>query len=438
MFAVNISFVMYFCEKSNFENAEFVYSDELITLNELIKDDYKENPSISFVDYASEYVQDWCTGGYVDYVLLDQDQNVICDPNGDFVNDGDLLEYPEMQLCIKNLEKERLYFMYRHIDNLILLAYVPEATEMASSNVIVCIISLFEIVIFAILLASIFFILKKFVIEKLDEVNESLDQITAGNLDTRIDVYTAQEFSSLSNSINSTVDTLNRYIEEEANRYNADFEIARQIQVSALPNVFPPFPDAPELDFYSLYKSAKVVGGDFYDYFFVAKDTVVFLIADVSGKSIPAAMFMMRAKSALRSAAIQSFNPAKIIEFVNDSLCEYNDAGMFVTVWLGVANAKTGDLEYVSAGHNPPYVINPFNKTVKKLEAKPGLVLGAMSGMKYKLHKYQFQPGEKLFLYTDGVVEAHDTNNNLYGEDRLEKLLLKNRRQSIKNLTYSV
>ena len=216
---------------------------------------------------------------------------------------------------------------------------------------------------------------------------------------------------------------LKAFIKERQDRMHKEMQVAKTIQASALPCVFPPYPNLLEFDIFAQMKTAKQVGGDFYDFFFLDNDHIAFLIADVSGKGIPAAMFMMTAKTTIRSIASSSNAPADILAKANARLAENNDADMFVTVWLGILAPKTGVLTYANAGHNFP-IIKHEDKSVEWIRSKPSLVLAAMPNAKYKSFEITLKPGDTLFLYTDGVTEAVNTAMELYGEKRLENVVI--------------
>ena len=200
-----------------------------------------------------------------------------------------------------------------------------------------------------------------------------------------------------------------------------ELEMAKDIQLAALPNVFPPFPDESRFDIWASMETAKEVGGDFYDFYFTGQERVLFLVADVSGKGVPAAMFMMRAKTLLKSIAQTGKPLARVFEEANDALCEGNSSNTFVTVWAGEINKLTGHVTYVNAGHNPP--VARRGGRVEYLKSRPSLVLGAMPGVRYSLNEIQLEPGDAIYLYTDGIVEQPNAAGELYGEDRLLKLL---------------
>ena len=206
-----------------------------------------------------------------------------------------------------------------------------------------------------------------------------------------------------------------------AERLNADLSVAKAIQKSALPNVFPPFPERKEFELFAVMNPAKEVGGDFYDFYMLNDSTLGFIIADVSGKSISGAMFMMTSKTMIKSLAESGLSPAEVFTIANEKLCENNDAEMFVTAWLGYLDLKTGLIHVANAGHNPPVLIREGNAEYVAL--KPGLMLAGMNDITYTEQTLRLQKGDILYLYTDGVTEAMNEAEDQYGEDRLKKLL---------------
>ena len=198
-----------------------------------------------------------------------------------------------------------------------------------------------------------------------------------------------------------------------------DLKMAKDIQLSALPNVFPPFPDEHSFSIWASMDTAKEVGGDFYDFYFTGQDRVLFLVADVSGKGVPAAMFMMRAKTLIKSAAQTGKPITQVFEDANDALCEGNTSSTFVTAWAGELNIFTGRVIYVNAGHNAP-VVRRRGKC-EFLKNMPSLVLGVMPGIKYHVGELQLEPGDSIYLYTDGITEQPNASGELYGEPRLLK-----------------
>jgi len=268
----------------------------------------------------------------------------------------------------------------------------------------------------------IFILVKRLVVNNIYQINDSLSAITEGKLDTVVDVRSHVEFDDLSNDINSTVDTLKRYIADAAARIDAELSFAKAIQHSALPSIFPPYPDKKEFDIHAAMYTAKEVGGDFYDFYFVDENTLAFLVADVSGKGIPAAMFMMQSKALLKSCAESKMSVEQVFTTANEKLCQGNDAGMFVTAWMGLLNVKTGALTFANAGHNPP-LLKRADGSFECLRTRAGFVLAGMEGIRYRKNEMQLNPGDILYLYTDGVTEATNESEKLYGEERLLKLL---------------
>ena len=260
------------------------------------------------------------------------------------------------------------------------------------------------------------------IINNLQKINDTLGRITKGDLNVTVDVRSNQEFSSLSDDINSTVSTLKRYIAEAAARIDKELEYAKQIQLSALPTNFP---EDEEYNIYAQMIAAKEVGGDFYDFYKLNDTTVAFLAADVSGKGIPAAMFMMTAKTIIKDLAESGMAVNDIFTKANEKLCENNESGMFVTAWMGILDIPTGKMQFANAGHNPP-LLKRANGSFEYLKTRAGFVLAGMEGVRYRVGELTLSPGDRLFLYTDGVPEATNTENKLYGENRLLEFMNQN------------
>ena len=201
-------------------------------------------------------------------------------------------------------------------------------------------------------------------------------------------------------------------------RIESELTLANNIQAHMLPSIFPPFPDQKEIDLYATMHPAKEVGGDFYDFFMLDEKNVAVVIADVSGKGIPAALVMVITKTLIKNEVSMGLSPAEAFTKVNHMLCEGNDNNMFITAWLGVLNTETGVLTYVNAGHNPP-AVRLSGDAFTFLRSRPGLVLAGMDGLRYRQYELQMHPGDRIFLYTDGITEAADPAKNLYGNDRL-------------------
>ena len=277
-----------------------------------------------------------------------------------------------------------------------------------------------SILLFAVIYTLITLLVQQIVVNNLGLVNASLSRITGGNLDETVNVRGSSEFASLSDDINMTVDTLKGYIDAAEKRIEQELEFARTIQDSALPKNF--VFTRRDFEIFALMDPAREVGGDFYDFFFVDQNRMALVIADVSGKGIPAALFMMRAKTAIRGLAETSPEPADMLFRANNILCEGNDAEMFVTVWLGIIDLQTGRMRCASAGHEYPALMHAGG-SFELLKDRHGLALAAMEQMKYREYTLDFNPGDRLFVYTDGVPEAIDPEEQAYGTDRMTDIL---------------
>lgn len=204
-----------------------------------------------------------------------------------------------------------------------------------------------------------------------------------------------------------------------------DLAVASQIQLSILPRIFPPFPDCTDkLDIAASMHAAKDVGGDFYDFFRIDDDHIGFVMADVSGKGIPAAIFMAVSRTVIRTTAIQGMSPSACIARSNTLIAKESSNGMFVTVFYGIYNVKTGEITYCNAGHNSPFILKENGK-VEELPMSTNLIVGIMEGFEFEEGRCQLEQGDTLFTYTDGVSEAMDVNLKMFGEDRMKASLAK-------------
>ena len=332
---------------------------------------------------------------------------------------------------------ERAFCMYDENEGFRIIAVYPYSEAMVSRDVSLNVFTVLQIVIFGALFVLIYFLVRRLVVKNIHKVNRSLSAITEGKLDTVVDVRSHVEFDSLSNDINATVDTLKRYIKEAEERIDAELAFAKAIQHAALPGVFPPYPNRREFEIYATMHTAKEVGGDFYDFYFVDDDNLAFLIADVSGKGIPAAMFMMTSKTIIKSCAESGMKVEEVFTVANEKLCEGNDAGMFVTAWMGILNVKTGKVLFANAGHNPP-LVKHRDGTYEFLKTRAGFVLAGMEGVRYRKNELELAPGDAIYLYTDGVTEATDAKEELYGDDRLRAVLEKFREASPEEICAAV
>ena len=243
------------------------------------------------------------------------------------------------------------------------------------------------------------------------------------------DIHTNDEMEALSGALLTMTDDLKAYMKNlmhetaEKERIGAELNVATNIQASMLPLIFPPFPDRKEVDLYATMTPAKEVGGDFYDFFFVDDRHVAIVVADVSGKGVPAALFMVIGKTLIKDHTVPGADPADIFMQVNNLLCESNGAGLFITAFLGILDLVTGEFKCVSAGHEPPYILHNGQYVEHKI--KKAFVLAGMEDMKYTTVTLMLEPGDKVFQYTDGVTEATNAHEELYGDERLNAILNK-------------
>ncbi len=319
-------------------------------------------------------------------------------------------------------ESAKYLYKFKFVEGYCIIAAMPESEAVFMRDASFYTSIFMQVIIFATLFVFIYVLIKRVIINNLEKINDTLGRITSGDLNVTVDVRSSQEFSSLSDDINSTVATLKRYIAEAAARIDKELEYAKQIQLSALPTNFP---SDEEYEIYAQMIAAKEVGGDFYDFYKLNDTTVAFLAADVSGKGIPAAMFMMTAKTIIKDLAESGMAVNDIFTKANEKLCENNESGMFVTAWMGILDVTTGKLQFANAGHNPP-LLKKANGGFEYLKTRAGFVLAGMEGIRYRVSELTFSPGDRLFLYTDGVPEATNTENKLYGEDRLLDFMNKN------------
>ena len=214
-------------------------------------------------------------------------------------------------------------------------------------------------------------------------------------------------------------------ITAEKERIGAELGVATQIQADMLPRIFPSFPDKTEFELYASMNPAKEVGGDFYDFFLIDETHLGLVVADVSGKGVPAALFMVIAKTLIKNRALIGGTPAEILSYANEQLCEGNDAELFVTVWFAILDITTGKGIAANAGHEHP-IIKRAGGQYELVVYKHSLALATMEGLKIREHEFELHHGDTLLSYTDGVTEATNKDNKLFGTDRLLETLNKN------------
>ena len=272
------------------------------------------------------------------------------------------------------------------------------------------------------------------VLRPLRKVQESIrtyrqDKDSSNVKDNLKDIRLHNEIGQLSDDVTDLAVEIDDYVDKiktisaEKERIGTELSLATKIQASMIPHIFPAFPERKEFDIYGTMDPAKEVGGDFYDYSLVDDDHLVIVIADVSGKGVPAALFMMASMIILKGAARNSDSPADILKQANDVICSNNQQEMFVTVWLGILELSTGKLRTANAGHEYPVLSEGPGTEFEMIKSRHDFVVGGMKGMKYHEHELMLKPGAKLFLYTDGVTEAVNEAGEMFGNDRVVEAL---------------
>ena len=286
-------------------------------------------------------------------------------------------------------------------------------------------------------------ILGRKVITPIQEITEEANRFVSDGVKSGGEISSMRhnnEIGILAQSITHMEADIERYIENltsitaEKERIGAELDVARHIQGAMLPCIFPAYPERKEFDIFASMNPAKEVGGDFYDFFLVDDDHLVMVVADVSGKGVPAAMFMMISKTLIKSAANLGLSPKEILERVNNQLCENNDAEMFVTVWLGKLCLSTGEMVCANAGHEYPAICRK-DQPFELYKDRHGFVLAGMPNMRYREYELKLSPGDVLYMYTDGVTEATDIHHELYSTDRMIDALNTCRDQAPKDIT---
>ena len=284
-----------------------------------------------------------------------------------------------------------------------------------------------------ILLVLIYFICTKLsssISKPIVKLSKEAKNIGNGNFSLNISTQSTDEIGELAVSFSTMARNLKLYTENlarttaEKEKIHSELMIAKKIQTSMLPYIFPAFPDREDLDIYALMDPAREIGGDFYDFFFVDKYHLALVIADVYGKGISAALFMVIAKILINNQLQNGDSPSQVLKIVNERLCENNEAGMFVTCFVGVMNINTGKLIYSNAGHNPPLLYKKLENVCIPITKPHGFVLGGMKDVKYTQNEIYLYPGDILFLYTDGVTEAENTDGKLFSQVKLEEMIL--------------
>jgi sigma-B regulation protein RsbU (phosphoserine phosphatase) len=316
---------------------------------------------------------------------------------------------------------------------------IPDDELMADLNALTKYILLYN-VLGAILLIIAITILANRITRPLTKLAAATDEIAAGNFDVAIpEMHSKDEVSHLAASFNFMKISLRQYIDNlmettaAKQKMESELKIAHEIQMGILPKIFPPFPDRSEFDIYAVIEPAKEVGGDFYDFFLLENSYLYFAIGDVSGKGVPASLFMAVTKTLIKATTTIDLPLNEIIFKVNNDLCRENDSSMFVTIFFGRVNIRTGEVDYVNAGHNLPYIVAQ-NGEIKKIKKTGDIAVGILNDYPYLLEKLTLAKNDKLYLYTDGITEAQNIKDELYSDKRLEEFLKTQMQSSAKEL----
>jgi len=263
----------------------------------------------------------------------------------------------------------------------------------------------------------------------LNQFAKAAGEVGSGKFNTELpQITTKDEIGELYNSFKKMQFELNNYIENlkattaEKEKMQSELRIAHQIQMDMVPKIFPPFPERDDVDLFAILDTAKEVGGDLYDFFFIDDERIVVLVGDVAGKGVPASLFMAVTRTLIRSKFTKGISTAKVVDQINRDLMQNNDSQLFVTLLLCIINLKTKEMEYTSGGHNPAYIVSE-DGTITTLKDRHGMALGLFDVMPYTSSTYQMKQGDKFVLYTDGVNEAMDKNGDIYDYERFENML---------------
>jgi sigma-B regulation protein RsbU (phosphoserine phosphatase) len=321
-------------------------------------------------------------------------------------------------------------------DKTIAFCYVETPMKILESNkkMFVTQLGILTAVVTVILLIISIFLIVRLMIRHIVYVAQEADRFTSDNsvithklseIKTHDEIQVlAENLLKLEIGINEYIDNLTK-VTAEKERIGAELNVATQIQADMLPRIFPAFPERKEFDLYASMDPAKEVGGDFYDFFLIDDDHIGLVMADVSGKGVPAALFMVIAKTLIKNRAQIGGSPSEVLAYANEQLCEGNDAELFVTVWLGIIQISTGKGLAANAGHEHP-VIRRAGGEYELVKYRHSPAVATMEGIKFREHEFELNPGDSLYVYTDGVPEATNSNEEMYGTDRMLAALNRN------------
>ena len=351
-------------------------------------------------------------GEEVDPMISNEDFGWIITVTYPYHADGEFLGYIGVDISMDYVVSERLEFLYN------------------TMFIMIAITVLFAVLYILILNKTMVSPIKRMASAAKEYINTKTDTGTESSSISALKVKTGDELEQLCVSLKTMEQDINAHIENlrtvtaEKERIGAELDVAKHIQASMLPCIFPAFPDRSEIDIYATMEPAKEVGGDFYDFFMVDDRHLAIVMADVSGKGVPAALFMVIGKTLIKDHTTPGRDLGKVFTEVNDLLCESNSEELFITAFEGVLDLVTGEFVYVNAGHEMPFIYKSGGN-FEPYKIRAAFVLAGMEGMKYRAGSMMLEPGDKIFQYTDGVTEATNINNELYGMDRLGEILNK-------------
>ncbi|MBR1617049.1 SpoIIE family protein phosphatase, partial [bacterium] len=330
------------------------------------------------------------------------------------------------------------YISYvKMLDNgMLLIVNIPE-DEMIFSMFIHLIYGLLVLFGICLLISWIFYIiLRDNIATPIDKLIKIANKISRGDLDAEIKVEKPEEFVKLAQTFDKMANDI-KTTAKDREKIDSELQIARNIQSSSLPSIFPPFPDRKDFDIYARMHAAKEVGGDFYDFYFIDENQFMFLIADVSGKGIPAALFMMTTKTLVNNLSQIDSSASELIERINNKICQTNKKEMFVTMLAGIFNVNDGRLTLINCGHNPP-LLKRHDGDWEYLDLKSNIVLGIFPNYKFDVQVTYLKPHDKNLIYTDGATEALNDKEELYGEERLKNILNQNKDKDVQATALAV
>lgn len=355
----------------------------------------------------SDQVESFLRGDFIDPIISDQEYGWIISISYPYFSGEDFLGYVCVDLSMEEVVQQRQTYLFHAL------------------------LIMFSIT--AIFAALYILLLNRQVVSPVKRMAEATQRFVSAKEEEKstismLEIRTKDELEQLCESLKQMEKDINYYIDNlckvtvEKERIGAELNVATEIQLSMLPCIFPAFPDRDELDIYAMTTPAKEVGGDFYDFFMVDDRHLAIVMADVSGKGVPAALFMVIGKTLIKDHTQPGRDLGEVFTEVNNILCEANDNGMFITAFEGVLDLATGEFRYVNAGHEMPFIYRK-DGGYEAYKIRPGFVLAGMENVRYKEQRLQLNVGDKIFQYTDGVTEATDKDNQLYGMDRLRQVL---------------